>query len=1687
MEILAPTTVTTFLKELHIVDHSASTTYTLQVASFESIRSIKQKITLHAANKYAYLPQHLFIAIMLEDGSYTPVEFQYIDTFEHPNRFPDPLTNPPVDTRFVTPEGASIPINSESYKSLTFEQIPFQEEPVLHVWNLRSLAALADSTDNQFFLGFFQVYFPFITQPHQVEESLSKTPSRDATDTLTKLQDFQTLLQTTLRRMEKSIRDIESIHLISITHIHLKLPLLKSVQTEGLDIVFHTMKGSRFLPYIRYFPQSGTPILKLATGPSGIYYITNKDILGLFLMDIPDVEMGSVLMIKFPIEPQDVRIVQKGFAWTVLMYADGRAEVRLDAYRSDTPINYTLLEDAFRQLPAMLSAAGWDSTTIEHIDLSYFSGVYEINLDSVRDLNAKELQRRVKQYIPCLYEETMHHSKVNGIALRSRIGEFPPQEDPFQRAMNLYNLNKQIEVSQFKPQLQNEFGASLKEIYDITKEFEKINKDKIELYGEAKLTPSEELGATLIIENESPRFRFRFEYVRSMQELRELLTIAHMIILGDAAAPAAPAAPAPLTRTLSFDDDENTSAFNAFDEPEEAVLPPASKDKYDYVSYLTKADYNLFKFTAVESLKIGAYTTSCQRSAHRQPYVVSPNKYKDIKEKYDKRVHILEYPLSDYNSEVVKFVSSTSQERRKNKKSKKEKEAMEIHGLRLGIPLEGNESFLGDAAPARLKEMILEQQRQELWVILRAGSDPKKPNYYICSKLWCATDQIPILRSEYEGPLLRNGAKKKLIPSCPFCDEQNVIERTGDHIYAGYFSKIKHPKRYALPCCFKTPDNVDLPKDSVPIPDPPKGLEPFYPERELTTEESAKKVERLKDLGGAFRKVQSSSTYLLRSATSLTEGTIGIVPTAIDTLLGQSAESYTTIAKGNLKLETSPHAFIRFGIYGDAHMSGQNFLQFLSYLFFVSARIGYGIIGISANSMMCPTDTLRWLTKTHMVESARALEAANYGTLIREFYDPEEPDPGSVGSKYTTLEFQTWMGTMELGSADRAHVVRFFKAWNRFVAYLSDSTEPKELRLWDGFLSTPGLFSKDGIVLLRVVPEYRKEGGSIPQKGELLCSPFGISKRTQEGNPCMIPIYYMKEQGIIEPLIYVETATEYIGAIHPSILASYSKDSREKLKNLYYQFLEPIIGCGRPTPPIQPWFANTTNLVRLGPLLDYFNDKSAYNVHSILRERTNRVVGLLVEESKINYYIPVSDDGTISIHHRSSYDLAARPIPSYPHALKFFTTLSKDFALLTPSRIRYKEKDKKYYTHIELDKNILIPIEPFQVGIYPITLPTEKLKTILGEEEDTILLKHADKESMALMKQVEINNEELLEEAYQYLRLSFSNWLIRDGHKVATQIELLRAARNRLPLYELRKRGDLLLYGLIQSWVTTEGDHTVPPLLRQDCITLKEGECGGMCSWSDGRCKIHAPTYGAIEDPVLILTARLVDELLRTNGSAYEVLQKREKRVKRLRAPTGIVKEGDTFILSIEGRGDTDLYSRLGFTERHATAYTEGYKYPEEISAETLGREIATESGLPVSWEDAKWSRSGELFDIVRKLPQLQMALLQTLLMDSNITYAAFEKELKRLRLSHSTEPFTWSKEDLHHLSVILTVNIICTVKDERTGVLKVNSIIFNHDSTQYLLLDNESLPLLYKPSDSDPIHFVELEQLPEDVQMKFQ
>jgi hypothetical protein len=318
---------------------------------------------------------------------------------------------------------------------------------------------------------------------------------------------------------------------------------------------------------------------------------------------------------------------------------------------------------------------------------------------------------------------------------------------------------------------------------------------------------------------------------------------------------------------------------------------------------------------------------------------------------------------------------------------------------------------------------------------------------------------------------------------------------------------------------------------------------------------------------------------------------------------------------------------------------------------------------------------------------------------------------------------------------------------------------------------------------------------------------------------------------------------------------------------------------------------------------------------------------------------------------------ALRPLPSFDKVIDMLmgkqnvvrdTKLGKLFPGLAPHGLKARGD---VFVAVELVCGAWIPIEPLSVtSEVPHKRFTELKKKLLRSnfvdtlpwETDIQLLK-----PFTRPESLESTSEEVLDEAYQHLRISFAKWLNRPaGEPVKAQIELLRRARRRLPLWELQKRLDILLTAVISNpaepWITQEGSAT-PTLLRRDCLQLAETDCKGACTWSGGRCLIHAQGTPRYVDPVRVLTARLVDELLRTFGLAQEIL---ENRVAYLRPidSDNIVREVDAMLFSTSGRGDELLYERLGYSGRKPSEYMRGLTYPEEVEYDF---EEATMGGLP--------------------------------------------------------------------------------------------------------------------------------------------
>ena len=106
--------------------------------------------------------------------------------------------------------------------------------------------------------------------------------------------------------------------------------------------------------------------------------------------------------------------------------------------------------------------------------------------------------------------------------------------------------------------------------------------------------------------------------------------------------------------------------------------------------------------------------------------------------------------------------------------------------------------------------------------VLKYGSDPKNPNYYICPRYWCLKTNSPIDPSELKEVLNEKGQMVKKHPTCgeviprdatkvpkgayiyEFFDpqEHGTQEKYIQH-YPGFMKEGLHPDDLCIPCCFK--------------------------------------------------------------------------------------------------------------------------------------------------------------------------------------------------------------------------------------------------------------------------------------------------------------------------------------------------------------------------------------------------------------------------------------------------------------------------------------------------------------------------------------------------------------------------------------------------------------------------------------------------------------------------------------------------------------------------------------------------------------------------------------------------------------------------------------------------------------------------------------------------------------------
>ena len=192
---------------------------------------------------------------------------------------------------------------------------------------------------------------------------------------------------------------------------------------------------------------------------------------------------------------------------------------------------------------------------------------------------------------------------------------------------------------------------------------------------------------------------------------------------------------------------------------------------------------------------------------------------------------------------------------------------------------------------------------------------------------------------------------------------------------------------------------------------------------------------------------------------------------------------------------------------------------------------------------------------------------------------------------------------------------------------------------------------------------------------------------------------------------------------------------------------------------------------------------------------------------------------------------------------------------------------------------------------------------------------------------VQIKSKEMTE-VYEHLRLTFSNWLHvkEDGGEIRKVLEET-IYRHDIPLFEKRKRLEILLLSTVESWLSEadEDAERSASLLRVDCTLRSKDECNGQCSWAaSDKCLIHVPkneSTSASASHILLL--RLIEELLRYGAKRKQLFDQTVSQLATLDTP---IRTGDQYIIPEKSSVWTELL-RLEWSYNHVKPL-----YAEEMS-----------------------------------------------------------------------------------------------------------------------------------------------------------
>jgi len=915
---------------------------------------------------------------------------------------------------------------------------------------------------------------------------------------------------------------------------------------------------------------------------------------------------------------------------------------------------------------------------------------------------------------------------------------------------------------------------------------------------------------------------------------------------------------------------------------------------------LKEADLMLFDFHRTHQ-SLAKYVTQCASNLMRQPAVMSEEQFNQMVKEYEdvlksKEIKFIVFPLS--------------------KDAKKEP---------------------------------YDQTIKEYYTFMLYGTSDKVKNYYVCCKYFCTRDGILVRETELNGTTLRRPVKnadgsqrkEKEPGTCPFCEgkviknrrfpgvNETIIERgvkagTVDsrHLYIRFLKKTNHPKGFYLPCCFLEDQPIRVGNPAYNEETSVRAVQPFEDDIDDSVEEDESASTTLTQgkvkiityettMIGAWKEYIVGSEKLplegivkrykkvredVAEQGKLSEPQIGLLPPQLNPYFSQDSVDLVSRTFNPQKLKAGVQGFLRIGVENTSRYSNDSFLAAVAPFF-------------QQNSV----NAIKRLLSDPIVVSPSVFVGLNYGNLLLEMYKPNGKRPE------ITDEIKLWakdnLHIKKVTTNNEELVMRAYMSYANYIEWLESDGTKKEYRHFANLFLQPEIFE---LATMRVggtdAPVTEKARGIVfiildmLKNGEVKvrCPPYPIHKDVLAQSD--IGFLFHHYSGIWEPIFYADNKTPSERKLHSYALRflstrneTWPKIVQERVKEFIEQCKSSTGGKGFYTS-----FSGITSKKCIGitALIQELSVHKTISYYGLIRDAYNHVAAVIYKsESNTLIAIPVIDDGLSPSTPDGTLvldwdDFTPAPLDQVLAFYKKYIYV-RNSAQYTIQR-QIKSKGSGRLEAVQLKNGLYVPISPPPEGVY-VELP----ESVIGEVTEMewsinrkIIMDVADAEPPGDEARIEIKE---FNEVYEHLRMTFSNWLHtqEDGGELRNVLETT-IYRNDIPLFEKRKRLEILLGSTIESWISESDQDSKrqASLLRVDCLLRPESECSGRCSWIQGdKCLIHAPTKSPYSDKAsatYVLLLRLIEELLRFGERRKQLFEQRVQQLADIDEP---IRDGNQYII----------------------------------------------------------------------------------------------------------------------------------------------------------------------------------------------